>query len=1397
MGQPISPENSCKVSSENALQEYTISYTEQNLPKELLPNKDLHKKQVIEAASKLIVRRQLDQKTEIFLELIQIKANKPKNTEIIDLYKIQELLMEGHRIILEAPLGAGKTTTLVQLTKQFHNVGQLAFFIDLPLWIEANTSILEYIASSVIFQSYNLDHSILTQLYNTEHFSFLLNGWNEIPENHSQRANRWLREVEQNFPLAGIIVATRTHYIKPPLCQAVQVNIKPLSKTQRNKYLEKTLGIQASKLNSEINNNSILDKLTRTPLILSQVVNIFCISNTVIATSKMEILGEVVDLPEKLIEHSIHLQGDPLKGCAQPYLTELAVEMTLQDKTGISEQDACVIVHSKSCKLKNNGQLVTLPEPMSILNTLCSHHILERSVTTPISFYFQHQQFQEFYVAMMLKNKLLVLINNFSEDKTQEFTKLYLNNPIWQESLFMIAEEIGIKAEERKTEDNLVEIGKQLIKMALTVDPIFAAKLSQLCGKLVWKEVGNLVSERLRSWYMFSDKYHKACALHGMIATGADDFIDIIQSFLTDEQGMQLIYTTRPEFHLSSFGAQWKSIIASWNEGSRITFISELLGNNWNQEIGEYFIHRDPSAKVRKEVIESLDWIGYEEDIVELLEQVNNELFEEIITKLSVDRVPLLFYDRAILAYEKLLNKSENNIKRLQILLNLAKLGDTSAEQKLKNELTTFKFGENRDLANSVIHCALKLLQLIDPEWVSLWVAKHIIDGSLWHEYWETFVIDLPYDFMESLLTKFSSEVINPNQKSKIISVLANKSNQQFAEAVFEKLHIIKHSISEGSTKENQDKKEIFSQLKDLFETIPPNIAVAGLSKCFTKECNIIDLNIIIDIFNVSGKINRFISNPLQDELSEKLRTYLRKGIKLVLEQSDFGGELKSNLVSTLARVGINEDITDIEMLIQADIQRRRKGLVARKLRENSELAQKALSSWSYWNVRSITSLGADIAEKVLLSLLQEPEYAMEAALGLVSLAKLHNNEPLKYKKDYSIIWKSRNGLCEPVFDEKRRYNYASKIEELILIFLEEYENSREKPQYSHRLEALTESLSILDSKSSAELLLQIISLFQDGWCISWQIKIIENLLFGGAALPTEKILPILNHIINHLSNQYQDPSSLNKCLGILPFIDNPSVGINKIREVITNLNISYYQIRYFISAIGESRCEEGFLLLKEIANNYKQNLSEIMEEWLQAITIFDNEESEQVLLSFIDKNVTRFSIEINFDYHSEQLLGKYIGALANKKITIKEHIIQLCNSQLSTINRSLLSNIIKQLGTKDIVLAGLSLIDDSITPTIPHYLLEAIEHTFVEHRPNNKTENSYSLVPRSCNEIRDKLFEMALMDTRRMNSAFSILGQLEVWRLLYGKPNDEPRHPGFDLKKPWPFIISKIQYTD
>ena len=67
-----------------------------------------------------------------------------------------------------------------------------------------------------------------------------------------------------------------------------------------------------------------------------------------------------------------------------------------------------------------------------------------------------------------------------------------------------------------------------------------------------------------------------------------------------------------------------------------------------------------------------------------------------------------------------------------------------------------------------------------------------------------------------------------------------------------------------------------------------------------------------------------------------------------------------------------------------------------------------------------------------------------------------------------------------------------------------------------------------------------------------------------------------------------------------------------------------------------------------------------------------------------------------------------------------------------------------------------------------------------LEKQPYRNSQ-SYTLAPKAADRVKKRLFEMLRVIRYRSVTAFHLLAQIEEWRLEYGRPSSEPRHPSFD----------------
>lgn len=1331
-------------------------------------------------------------KPKIALQSVKLDENGRETQEVVTLDYFQQALLEGRRIILEAPAGRGKTTTLIQLTER---MGQVSFLIDLPIWVESNKGILYFISQMPQFLSRRIDTTGLTQIYNTVPCSFLLNGWNEVSDSCSDKAVHVLADLERNFPKAGIIVATRAHHIKPPLPGSFRVQLLPLNRRQRVEYLNQVLANRAGELILQLENDRVLDDLTRTPLILSEVVNIFS-SGAAIPKTKTSILDAVVRLAEESGEHRNHLARSPLLGKSRDYLADLAVQMTKSGTVTMEETCARSVISSVSRKLQAEGQIVTLPEPAEILSVLCAHHVLERLEYPSATFRFQHQQFQEWYVSIVLRKYLLELVDKNNQEMNRNFMREYINIPLWEEPLRMIAEDIGGLNADSPEVQKLRRAGRILVEFALDVDPVFAAELARLCGKAVWADVKDKIGKCLRSWYQTEDDSHKRCALAGMIASGSEDFKDILLPLLTsnDQQVRLKTYRSFREFHVSSLGENWKQIVTTWKDDHRADFIGEIVREPYMAGIAEELACIDSSSKVRAAALGALEWTSATEALNRVLTAYNDDTFKQILCKRILHEIPQEARPRAIAIYNMLLQEIDDPKERIRIRLSILELGGEFIIEGIKEDLSRWPTERINDGEELLIKSAIELVRKSEPDWVSQWIAERIIKGVLWSDRWMTFISNPAQDFKQDLLKRISEEALEHRDNSAIMSILVATADLDLAGDVFSRLCSLRDEASDSSGKTAKTQWDIIRQLQELFRAMPPDVAISGMLGHLSSKFNSVELQVVIELLGRIGDTGSDLRGQLPDDIRQTLRTYLKGGLLFVLSQDDFNGSLKSELATALARVGDPEDMGDLNKLIQADIERMRKGREAWRKGDRGPIGNGATMCWSNWHVRAVECLDSQGAENIFLRILCEQEYERDVAGALIRLARINNSEVQHVfkKKDYRILWDARSGRLKSNFDEDRRCRYASAIKQRIIAIKEQRSQTDNPDLLNGRLKMLASFIATLDSHKSLDLVMEIMALPGE-WDGYTRVEALEALLFSGAFIKADEAFKVLNPTINHIiqPSQFHDQQNrflLQRCLCLLPFFDPPTLGIKRIREIITTTQVPIYDLRELLLALGNSRCDETLDLLLDISTKYGNGLNQLRSEWVEAIAALNTSKAKQILLSFVDSKIELFRSQLNFEYHDRERLAEYIADITREDPKVRGRVYELCKTERSPVTRSLLAGIVSRIGTSEAFVTGISLIQDQLKPSIPYELSHGLESAFLGKQPYG-VGYGYTIEPITANEIRSCLYEMTIGDVSRKRSAWELLGQIESWRLEYGRPDSEPRHPAIDSGKLWPLI--------
>ncbi len=1310
------------------------------------------------------------------LTVVPVDSNGAESANQLALEQLDGLLSHTPRVVLEGPAGCGKTTTLIQIARLPRGAGT-TFLVDLPAWTASRQGILDYIAGMPSFRGAGLTAGDLARVQRTEPFLFLLNGWNEIAESNSAQANDALRDLERDFPITRIIVATRTHHLTPPLPGSMRLRLLPLRPTQRAHYLVGRLGPRATELRTRIETDPCLDELTRTPFILSEVVSLFA-AGVEIPTTKFGVLHQVLRLPEQQEQHRNALMASPLHGCHEDYLRGLATAMTQRGAVTVLEADARSIVADVTRELADRGQIARVGAP-TVLATLTAHHVLELVDYPQTAFRFEHQQLQEYFAALEVHARLLDLRDD--DDLVPRFAADYVNEPVWAEPLRMVAQTLAVEGGPGERGEHNIRLAMTLVGMALNVDLVLAGELAQLCGCTVWNEVRAVVGERLRAAHALPEGNYQQYSLAAMLATGAHDFKDIILPLFgaKDQQTRLGAYRLWREIRTSSLGPNWREQVRAWSNEARADFVSELLYHRIDHDIVAFAV-ADESVSVKKAAVSALMWNGSDDALTHVLESLDIQTFDEVARD-NADLMPPALRAETVAAMRRFVETTTDPQKQLRTALDLIELGETGVDGVIRNAVAALPPTDLRKLGTHYLQPALRHLRNTDPAWASEWLAIQLAEGVLHsHEYWLPLATAIPEHVVEKYLRRLATEDLGDTRFDGMIAVVTTTANAEIAARVIAKLRDLQRKVDAETRQQHSYEWQVMRQLEALFRGLPDDVAAAGVISS-AADGDPAGIKVTAKLLSRVARPNVDPLRVVDADLKRELRAYLTGNVEFVLRQDDFDGTEKANLSSSISQVGETQDLRHLLALIRADIERMRRAQAAAAAGDRAFLHTRANMSHARWHIAALQHLDPVAAVPLLVNLLNEPEYCADVAGAMAREYLPARARTLDTEFRYDVMWAARQGATLPSAQDLTRAKFTAALKAAITRRQEQSAHGRAAAE----LKQLATALATVDGRDSAAQVLAVISV-PGHWDEYTRVDAAERLLLAGCVLPTGSVFLLADSILGRTDRWVHDSDKylLRRTLSLCLFVDDLAAAVAKVRDTLRTHRLAGYQLRSIVTALGQTRSDTSVDLLCELARN-PQTFEQCEDTFIDAFAAIDTPRAREVLLGFVDPDVD--GIPLTRHLQREHILVARLAELAQRSAGARARLHQLCDRDLPNLSRCVVSRVMGWIGTPQALVASLNLIADDQPSRVPRGVWELLESAFVEQRPYGQDPNVTTQHARASNDLRLRLFHMAVHDPKRRKSASLLLGQIEVWRLEYGRPIDEPRHPDLASGHPWP----------
>jgi hypothetical protein len=659
---------------------------------------------------------------------------------------------------------------------------------------------------------------------------------------------------------------------------------------------------------------------------------------------------------------------------------------------------------------------------------------------------------------------------------------------------------------------------------------------------------------------------------------------------------------------------------------------------------------------------------------------------------------------------------------------------------------------------------------------------------------WGKLLTELSDDAQKELLATISSVDLMHNH-SNHISVLASVAGVQRMAEAFEIYCRVKGQLQQENPHFGDVRFAIASQLAQLFRFVPAAIALQAVSPVFDLPVDEQTLRCVTDLLHGVGRWNGDEGQPLDlrpelsEELRQRFRSYLKRAVPISCALQDFDGGLVAHLSSVLSRVGDPDDLANLSQLVNADATRWNAMLQARATGQRIQVR-----GWAMWHIRALLSLGSERTDEVLIPLLDESHYSVEAAKGLLEMAQIEQPTPKPFAQpNFNQIWLAREGEAIARLEESRRQRYSAAIRSRVELMLGEVRAMEHPENHSQTLQQLAGILAQLDGVESAVLVCDVVAVASK-WNSWARVDALRQILFSGGSVPFEAANSVLQEVIAEVAphGHYQDAqgrSLVTSLLCLLPFTDNPEQGVSRMREVLSGGRIQGYEVRGVISALGYCRAPGALALLNEISGPENPNLSSVLREWIGAVVNIGGREAAETLLAFVESQQNAQAHRSPYDHYYLELIGSKLGELAQTEDALKTRILRLVNIPGTPERNVMLTKAIIGMNSLDALFSTLYLERDARSNRLPYEVVEAFQDRCLIKRRTTPFSSSYTLEAKPAPDLRRKLMEIVIIGDQRSWASFSLLGRIDLWRLGHGKPLSEPRHPYLGCGLNWPSL--------
>ena len=1266
-------------------------------------------------------------------------------------------LRSGKPLLLEAEPGAGKSTTLIQLTGSLlaESNDCVAVIVLLPELGQMRRGLIDEIAGRPTFRGVTAD--TLSNIAQAGLLVLLCDGWNEISAEQRDWVRTGLARFRRDYPGSGLVVATRA-LSPPPMQGAVRIFVRPPSRAQQLAILSETVGRAGDELLNRARRTPGLSDLLRTPLYLAVLGEIGS-GGGLLPETKEQAIRRFIERQEQRSEQRSILSAQ-LRDCHQEYLRAAACRLTISGAGVITQSDLRNEIAQVSEKLKQAGQITTVPEQQSAIDTLVSHHVLvERPGETGKPFYsFQHPQFQEWFASFHVEGRIVAASASSSPENAQRLAEI-LNQADWTEATLFAVERLS------RVDANGARSVRQAICLATTIDPMLGAAMIRRAAPATWDHIAEPIVRFATNWHKTEENHR---AFRFMIGSGRWEFAAPVWETIASKDG----YDRSANFEFGWFapsvlGPRAFDEYAKLPDGQRRSLLWDLMrfGGQEGIDFALEACPSEPSAEVVRTVLDLLWFGGANSEFETLLPSASPEVWKLLATHHRLFDTDGAFRTR-LLEEKRKLAAAASAVDKLRILMELAEQGEYDNPDELIRLAFEVKPTDYQSEYSIFTPLASKF-----PEQLSQSIIERLLCGDTVPAFASRFVGVAGVEHQEAL-----REIALGTRASDIAKEAAARAlNLESARSLIQDLFAVLDELAANTGTSANEVRQKYQTITGALHLLHDTVLTPSLLASDASEPR--------HIAALAELLFRWRSD---DRETEALPVYeaARGALVQALDNwtSQIVGNPKttrhdlSNLVTAIKRAAAPSLLLAFKRLLDADLDGWR--------REQAELGrlrqQRRPTTWisvGYMAIyrHAIEAFQGDAVRDLLLTYIGNPDFEVEAAFAL---RQYGTNDRIPSPAEgfgrpkYGEILPARERRTE---DQRAVSAVAGVLLDRIDVLLQ-----TGRADDFGRAIGLATAAAQMDYGDRVQTINAVLSAPGP---MSPRYGLLLVLPFAGEILPAAYVRQGYDEAMSSfLGQKWHNQNEwwvIDRWIELMALSDTPEFIIDCVEKLPDQFKHAHYFDR-ILYALGYSDPARALNLLNALASLIPDIAT--AHNYIEACAQIGSMEATRHLLTVACNPPSGAS------HHHDWLgLSNVLSVLLGKHPSIRRELMARAADDRGFAAYPVIARLLPSIIGPEDVLTLLR----AWNPQRPDHASQVLEHAVhnlaYEDRPIAGTGGVFEREPSDLSLLRAELFRIYADDEPQAAFAAGLLRIIDRQRDTYGRPLSEPRHPNLALGVPWP----------